>query len=98
MKRSISTMSDGRPSLNKQASVMSQDFHFEVNELARISLEDVPTIGMPSPYPGRASFPGDDTVSIASSHKVRMWVSSCTREWQVWVCLAARGSGMCGCV
>ena len=58
-------------SFTKQSSVMSQDqFHFEVNQFSHISLEDLPVVAAPSPYPGRATFAGDDAVSITSSHKV----------------------------
>ena len=85
MKRSqSSTSGGGKLAYNKQASVLSQEqFRFEVNELARVTLEDLPGVGAPSPYPGRATFPGDDTISIASSHRV----SICVQVIHFFVCV-----------
>ena len=63
--RQQSIMSEGGRDFLRQTSTMSQHSQDDVfapsgliDNLSRFSIEDIPVVASPSPYPGRSAFPG----------------------------------------
>ena len=61
-KRQESVTSGGGHDFLRQTSTVSQDDALAssglTDNLSRFSIEDIPVIASPSPYPGRSTFPG----------------------------------------